>query len=220
MNKNVKIFILSFIFAFALWLYINLNLSYSLDVSIPIEIQSTKSQALTDEIPQEIDVKVKGKGWDLLNLLISKNLVYNLDISRLKKDTKIITGQFVNERLNLQQNVSILEINPDTLNINFDRVFEKLVPVKNNIIVNLNEGYGIVGKANLNPDSVTIQGASNLINKIKFIPTETKVFNNVNSDITGIVNIKDTLSNLIKIDQKQINFKYFIHLSAEKIWMK
>ncbi len=216
MEKNIKILILSFLFAFALWLYINLNLSYSLDISIPVEIQSTKAQALTEEIPNTIDIKVKGKGWDLLSILISKNLIYNLDISKLKKDSKIITEQFVNERLNLQQNVSILEINPDTININFDKVFEKLVPVRNNITVNLKEGYGIIGQPILSPDSVRIQGAANLLNKIKFISTESKVINNVNTDISGVVNIKDTLANLIKVSPFQIGYKYNVQLSAEK----
>lgn len=216
MNKNLRIFITAFIFAAALWLYINLNLSYSLDITIPVEIQTTKTQALTEDIPNKIEVKVKGKGWDLLNILISKNLKYNLDISKLKKDSKIITGQFINERLNLQQNVSILEINPDTININFDKVYEKLVPVRNNITLNLKEGYTVVGNPVLIPDSVLIQGTSFLLNKIKNIPTEYKVINNVNSDVSGVINIKDTLSNVIKVDQKQVNFRYKVQLSAEK----
>jgi len=216
MKKNLKILLFSCIFALALWLYINLNLSYSLDLSIPVEIQSAKSQALSEEIPASIDVTVKGKGWDLLNLLISKNLKYSLDISRLKKDSRIITEQFVNERLNLQPNVSVLKITPDTININFDKVSDKFVPVKNNIIVNLKDGYSIVGNPILNPDSVRIQGSSALINKIKFIPTETKIFNNINSNLSGIINIKDTLVNITKIAPKEINFTYNIQLSAEK----
>lgn len=216
MKRNIKILAFSFIFAFALWLYIELNLSFSLDISIPVEVQSAKSQALAEEIPGAIEVKVKGKGWDLLNILISKNLIYNLDISKLKKDSKIITRQFIADRLNLQPNVSILEINPDTINVNFDKVSDKMVPVKNNIIVNPKDGYMIVGKPQLIPDSVEIQGASFLISKIKFLPTEQKIFNNVNSDIEGNINLKDTLSNLIDVVTRQVGFKYNIQLSAEK----
>lgn len=216
MGKNIKILIFSFVFALALWFYIELNLSYSLDISVPVEVQSSKSQALSEEIPNSIDVRVKGKGWDLLNLLISKNLKYNLDISKLKKDSRIITSQFITERLNLQPNVSILEINPDTININFDKVSSKLIPVKNNIVVNLKDGYKIVGEPVLNPDSIEVQGASFLINKIRAIPTEVKIFNNVNSNIEGVANIKDTLSNLISVSAKQISFRYNVQLSAEK----
>jgi len=216
MKKNLKILLFSFIFALALWLYINLNLSYSLDLSIPVEVQSTKSQALSEEIPASIDVTVNGKGWDLLNILISKDLKYSLDISKLKKDSRIITEQLVNERLNLQPNVSVLKITPDTIVINFDKVSEKLVPIKNNIVVNLKDGYSIVGNPFFTPDSVRIQGSSALINKIKFIPTETRIFNNVNSNLSGIINIKDTLANITKIEPRQINYNYNVQLSAEK----
>ena len=216
MNKNLKILIFSFIFALALWLYIELNLSYSLDIAIPVEVQTSKSQALSEEIPSTIDVRVKGKGWDLLNMLISKNIKYNIDITKMKRDTRIATQQFVDERLNIQPSVSILGINPDTININFDNVSTKVVPVRDNIVMNLKEGYVIVGNPELNPDSVDVQGAGYLINKIKYIPSEVSVFNNVNSDIEGFVNLKDTLSNLVNISTKRVNFRYNVQLSAEK----
>lgn len=216
MNRNIKTFLLSLIFASALWVYIILNSSYSLDVSIPLELQSNKSQALIEEIPNSLEVKVKGKGWDLISILFTGNLKYNLDITKIKKDSKIPTGQFVSDRLNIPQNVSILEINPDTISINFDKLFEKLVPVKNNLELSLKEGFIIIGDPELTPDSIKVQGAAYLLNKLKWIPTEKKIINNVNSDISGSVNIKDTLSNLIKFDQKIVSYKYKVQLSAEK----
>jgi len=197
-------------------MYINLNLSYSLDLVIPVEVQSSKSQALSEEIPNSIDVTVKGRGWDLLSIMLAKNLKYSLDISKIKKDTKIITEQFVNERLNLQSSVSVQKINPDTINISFDKISEKYIPVRNNIIVKLNEGFSIIGKPILTPDSVKIIGSSYLINKIKSIPTEVEIFKNVNSDFSGIINLKDTLSNIVRIEPNEIKFSYNVQLSAEK----
>ena len=159
---------------------------------------------------------MRGKGWDLFSLLISKDLKYSLDISKRKKDTRIISEQFVNERLNLQPNLSVIKINPDTISISFDKVSGKTIPVKNNIVVNLREGYSIIGDPVLTPDSVSITGSSYLVNKIKSIQTESKYFNNVNSDIAGIIKLKDTLSNIVKIDSSQISFYYKVELSAEK----
>ncbi len=218
MKKDIKIILFSLLFAFALWFYINLNQSYSLDLSIPLEVQSSRTQALSEEIPSAIDITVKGKGWELLNLMVTKDLKYNLDISKLKKDSRIITEQFVSERLNLNPDISVLKINPDTININFDKLSEKLVPVKNNIVVNLKDGYSIIGKPILTPDSIMIQGSSYLLNKVKSIPTQYKVFSNVNDNLRGVVEIKDTLMNLIKIEPKLINFEYMIQLSAEKMF--
>lgn len=216
MNKNVGIVIVSFLFALILWLYLNLNQSFSLDLSIPVIINSSKTQALAEEIPNNIDVKIRGKGWDLLNILISQDLVYDLDISKMKKDSKIITEQFVNERLKLQTDITVVDINPDTIDINFDKVSEKKVPVRNNIVVNLRDGYRIIGDPALDPDSVSIKGASYLLNKIKYIPTVTKVFNNVNSDISGTITLKDTLQNLLKVEKSSVDFFIKVQLSAEK----
>ncbi|MBS1519261.1 MAG: hypothetical protein JSS91_14345 [Bacteroidetes bacterium] len=216
MGKNIGIIILSFFFALILWLYINLNQSYSLDLSIPVNINSSKSQALAEEIPNSIDVKINGRGWDLINILISKNLEYDIDITKMKKDTRIITEQFVNERLKLQSNISVISINPDTIQISFDKVSEKKVPVRNNVALNLKEGYSIIGDPVLTPDSVTIQGASNLINKIKFIPTESKILSNINSDVRGEIKLKDTLQNLLKTDISKVNYYFQVQLLAEK----
>jgi len=216
MKKNIGIIIIAFLFALILWMYINLNQSFSIDLSIPVNITSSKSQALAEEIPNSIDVKLRGKGWSLMNILISEDLAYDIDITKIKRDTRIITEQYVNERLKLQSDISVLEINPDTIQISFDKVSEKRVPVRNNIIVNLKEGYSIVGKPELNPDSVSIQGASYVLNKIKYIPTQTKVFNNVNSDLSGVISLKDTLHNLLKIENSAIEYFFKVQLSAEK----
>lgn len=216
MNKNLKIFVISFIFALSLWIYINLNLSYSLDLSIPVEIKSSTSQALTEEIPNSIDITVKGKGWELLSIMISKDIKYSLDVSKYKKDSKINTAQFVNERMDLHSNVSVMKINPDTITISFDKISEKIIPVKNRISVIPKEGYSIVGKPLLNPDSVKIKGSAYILSKIKSVATEDLIFDNVNTDLSGSVKIKDTLQNIIKIDPKILNYSYRVELSAEK----
>ncbi len=216
MKKQLPILITAFVFAVALWLYVSLSLSYSLDLSIPLEIKTGKSQAITEDIPSTIDLTVKGKGWDLLSVLISKDLKYSLDLSKLRRDSKISTEQFISERLNLNPELSLVSINPDTINIEFDKILEKTVPIKNNIKVNLREGYGIVGKPKLTPDSVTISGSANIVSKIKFIPTEYRLFENVNNPISGTIALKDTLSNVLKSDVKFVDFEYSIQLSAEK----
>ncbi|MBV6479420.1 MAG: hypothetical protein HGGPFJEG_02193 [Ignavibacteria bacterium] len=191
-------------------------MSYSVDLSIPVEIKTSSTQALTDELPSSIDVTVRGKGWELIGMLISKNTKYTLDISKYKKDSKILTENFVSDKINLNPNVSVLNITPDTINISFDKISEKLVPVRNRITVKPKDGYGIAGKPVLKPDSVKVRGSSYILNKIKFISTEDLVFNDVNSELSGKVRIMDTLSNIISIEPKILDFSYSVQLTAEK----
>jgi YbbR domain-containing protein len=216
MRKNIFIYISSLIFAIILWMYINLNLVYNISVSIPLDIKLSKVQAIASDLPNSVDVSIKGKGWDLLGVILSKNLKLNIDLTNYKKDTKINIAQSVNELLSLSSNVLILSVNPDIVEINFDNITSKMVKVKNLLNVVPKDGFIIIGNPKVTPDSVKISGAISVIGKIKFLPTEQISVLNVNSGFTKTVNIFDTLNNIVKIEPKTVTVTYDIELSAEK----
>lgn len=199
-----------------LWLYLSLNLSYTINLSVPLEINLTKSQALASTVPSSIDVTIKGKGWDLVALLVSENLTYYLDLTGIKKDVRVNTFQAISERLDVPHDVIILNTYPDTISISFDKVSERRVQVKNNVNVILNDGYKIVGKPIITPEYVNITGAKSILMKIKFIPTESVTYENINSDFSKIVKLSDTLNNIISVEPKKVRIEYKVELSADK----
>lgn len=216
MKKNIFIYISSLFFAIILWMYINLNLVYTISVSIPLDIKLSKVQAIASDLPNSVDVSIKGKGWDLLGVMLSKNMKLNIDLTNYKKDTKLNIAQSVNELLSLSSNVLILSVNPDVVEINFDNITSKMIKVKNLLNVVPKDGYIIIGTPKVNPDSVKISGAISVIGKIKFLPTEQINILNVNSGFTKTINILDTLNNIVKIEPKTVTITYDIELSAEK----
>jgi YbbR domain-containing protein len=88
--------------------------------------------------------------------------------------------------------------------------------VKNNVNIILKEGYKIIGKPKLTPESVRVTGAKSVLSKIKFIPTEPLTIENVNSNISRIISLSDTLGNIINVIPKEVKIEYKIELSAEK----
>jgi YbbR domain-containing protein len=218
MRKNLFIYISSLFFAIVLWVYINLNLVYNISISVPIDIKLSKVQAIASDLPSSVDVSVKGKGWDLLGVMLSKSIRLNLDLTNYKKDTKINVAQSINELLSQSSNVLVLSVSPDVVEINFDNITSKMVKVKNMVNVVPKNGYIIIGSPRLTPDSVKISGAISVIGKLKFFPTETVNILNVNSGFTRSVNIFDTLNNIIKIEPKTITVTYDVQLSAEKTY--
>lgn len=216
MKKNIYIYISSLVFAIVLWVYINLNLVYTISVAIPLDIKLSKTQALANDLPNNVDVSIKGKGWDLLGIVLSKDIALNLDFTSYKKDVKINISQSVNDLLSLSSNVSILSVNPDFIEINFDNITSKMVKVKNMVNVVTKDGYLIIGTPKITPDSVKVSGAMSIIGKIKFLPTETLNIENINSGFTKTIKIYDTLNNIIKIEPRTVTITYNIELSAEK----
>jgi len=216
MKKNFLIYLSILFFAVILWLYLSLNLSYTINLSVPLEINLTKSQALASTVPSSIDVTIKGKGWDLVTLIVSENLTYYLDLTGIKRDVRVNTFKAISERLNIPHDLIILNTYPDTISISFDKVSERKVQVKNNVNVILKDGYKIVGKPIITPKYVKITGAKSILSKIKFIPTESVTFENINSDISRIVKLSDTLKNIIRFEPKKVKIEYKVELSADK----
>jgi YbbR domain-containing protein len=214
--KNPRILLLSVFFAIILWIYLNLSYTYSIEVQVPLEVNYSKSEAVADQLPSNLDVTVNGKGWDLLNIVLFKKLQYKLDLSKFKSESKIVTNQSIPERINLPSNITITKIEPEELDINIDRYSEKYVRLKSNLVIKTKDNYKLVGSIKLSPDSVKIIGANSVLNKIKFVPTELKVIEDVNSNMSGLINVKDTLGNLIRIEPRSIKYSFSVELSADK----
>lgn len=216
MRKNIFIIVNTFIFSVLLWIYVNLNLTYSYELSVPLSVRSAKSQGVSNEIPSSLDVVLKGKGWNLLKIILTKNIGYYLDLTMYKKDTKVDLMQNVNEALNLPPDVYVQNVNPGYIDVMFDNVITKLVKVKNNTSVIPKEGFTVIGNVLLKPDSVKLTGASSLLSKVKFVQTEYVVFKDVSTNINRIVKLMDSLGNQIKVEPTEINVSYLVELSAEK----
>ncbi len=216
MNKNIRLYSFSFVFALILWLYLKFNLTYNVEISIPIDVEVGKNQALSENLPEEIDVVVSGKGWDLLNLMISKEDNFTIDLSDVKSDTKINTREVLSDRMDIPSNISLVSVQPETISISFEKVSKKYVKVINNVKLELADDYEIIGEPQILPDSVLITGASSIINNIKFLPTQYKLIKDVKGNITETVSIKDTLSNLIKVEPTMVSVSFNVDLLAEK----
>ncbi len=225
MRKNVFIAANTFLFAILIWLYINFNLTYNYVLAVPLEVKSSKMQAISNELPLNLEVTLKGKGWDLLSVILKNNIIYTIDISGYKKDTKIdlvqlfqATKSSSSEVVNLPSSISVQSIVPDNLDVSFDNTIKKSVKIKNNADISTKEGYILIGLLRIVPDSVKVTGSTSIVSKIKYLPTEHMNFTGVSSSFTKEVKLLDTLSNLVKVEPKFVTIFYRVELSAEKIF--
>ena len=216
MRKKIFLVIYSFLFSIFLWLSVTLNFTYSINLSIPLEVSLKENQALAEDLPNEIGIVARGRGWDLLVMWFSKNMAYNLDLSTVKRNLKLSIMQTLGDKIDLPASVSIINAYPDTLNIEFDNISSKYVKVKNNVTVSMKEGYEVIGFPKITPDSVKITGASSVILKIKNFPTEKRSIKNINSDISIDVALSDSLLNIVKVEPKSVRIYYQVELAAEK----
>lgn len=209
--------IASFFLSAVLWLSLNLNQVYEIEKSVPIRMNINSPYSVSGNIPLSLDVKFRGVGWNLIRLFTSLNLEFNYDITARKKEQFfILTKEYLNNNMGLSQNLNIISVYPETLFVKIEDYEEKYTAILPRLSVNCMDGYQVVGKPVLEPDTIKIGGAVDLLKHIRFLYTKEHIFENVNSDILTNISISDSLSNLIKFSQNEVKLKVFVELTAEK----
>jgi len=216
MRKNFLLIFISFLFAVLLWLYINLSLTYTINKVVRLDFKVNKNQAIASELPDSVELVLRGKGWDLFLLYLKGKSDFSIDLTSYRKDTKLNLLQNLQDNGELPSSVSILNVSPQFVDLVFDNINSRKVPVKNNVRVVPKDGYIIIGSPLIQPDSVKITGALSVINKIRTLGTESLNIENVSSDFSKEVKVIDTSNRNIKIEPDKVTISFKIELAAEK----
>jgi YbbR domain-containing protein len=211
------IIIVSLILSALLWVSLSLNQTYEIDKTIPVKINIIKPYAVSGNIPLHLDVKFRGVGWSLLRLFTSLNPEFNYNVMpRFDEKSIILTKQYLNDNLGLPQNLIIAEVYPESLSVIVDKYEEKYVKLLPKVKIDCRNGYQVVGKPMLEPDSVKIGGSGKILNSVKFLYTQEISVANVNSSLFMEVNVTDSLSNIIWKSENLAKLTVDVELSAER----
>lgn len=152
---------------------------------------------------KKIDIVLKTSGFNLLRYsLINKNI--DIDLKRLQKKGKkyyyLTNSNLSSLQDQLKIDETILRIYPDTIFFDFGKLNSKEISIKPNIDINYKPGYGLVGKLDISPKKVIINGSNDQINKVNFIETEKLELKNVIKDFEYKLKLE------IPKDYHKINF--------------
>jgi len=200
-----------------LWLSLNLNQTYEIEKTIPIKFNINKPFAVSGNIPVYLDVKFRGVGWNLIRLFTSFDLEFTYDVNAKKRDQfMIITKDYLDNNMGLTRNLQISSVYPETLYVNIENYEEKYVKLYPKLFINCMEGYQVVGKPVIEPDSLKIGGAFDILKSLNHLNTKTLVFDNVNASISRNITLSDSLTNILWLSQNEFKLKINIEPVADK----
>jgi len=193
-----------------------MNQTYEVQRNIPVHFNIEKPFAVSNPVPVSLDVKLKGAGWNLLRLFTSMNIDFVYDVNVNSGQNVVLTRQYLTDNLGLGQNFVISSVRPESLFVNIGKYEEKYVKIAPRIYVGCIEGYQTVGRPVFTPDSIKIGGASEILRGLNQIYTQDLIFKNVNSSITEMVSLSDSLSNIIWRSQDNVGIFVKVELTADK----
>lgn len=217
MRFKYHIFAASFIVSLILWISLNLNLSYEIERTVPVRVNVNRPFAVANELPLELDVKIKGRGWTLLRLFTSFNLNFNYDVYVTKNEQiTILTKQYLNDNSASGQNLTVTYVKPESLFVKIGRYEEKYVKVIPRVYVDCKDGYQTVGYPAAEPDSIKIGGASQILDSLKYVYTRDLIYKNAGSPINDEVALTDSLSNIVWRSVDKVILTINVELKADK----
>lgn len=213
------ILLASFLLSAVLWFSLNLNQTYEIQKTVPVKININRPFAVSGNIPLNLEVKFRGIGWDLIRLFTSLNLEFTYEINAKKKEQFIVLSkEYLLNNLFMSKDLQIISVFPETLHVKVENYEEKYVKLNPKLTINCKEGYQVVGKPELNPDSIKIGGAFDILHGMEYFNTRNIVFDNVNAGIYRKIFISDSLSNILNFSQQEIDLKVNIEPTAEKFF--
>ncbi len=172
MKKKVPIIILSVIIALIFWFSVTLSGEYYTVVEVPVRLVSfERNHGAAVNFPENLTVKVKGKGWNLLNLYTGRDLQFNISMSGIVGKKTIRPVENLSENGWLTGNLQILDIQPSSFEITTELLKKIKVPVKVQTDVTFKDGYGLARRPKVTPDSVTVIGTPSLLANLKSLRT-------------------------------------------------
>ncbi len=202
-REKVIVFIAAYIMAISLWFIVNLSGSYSITLNIPIEPGNIPDDmALTESLPEFVQVGLSGEGWQLLSLYNDPpTVVINIE------DKEINLFDQVRQRLSYLQDIDVAKVQPLILSVNMEPRISKKVPIRLNTMLSFKNRYGLVGKPNLIPDSITISGAESEVGNItEWVVKDTLKMEDVRNDISAIFPLENA-DGVITLSRNKITFK-------------
>ncbi len=174
-----------------LWLHASTDKLYEYTFNYNLKMVNLSSGLiLAEPLPASVQVKIYGKGKELLKLPLSKERTLKIDAQRFS------AGEFElplrKEMISVPEglNLSVIEISsPKALMINLQKIEEKKVPVISQLRFFPQEGYFQKGKVKFTPEEIKITGPEENVDKTSYILSQEKEFQDLKRSLSGTIDL-------------------------------
>ena len=215
-GQKVLVFLFFVALSALIWFFNALGKDYSTYISFPVRyINFPSGKVLMNDVPGRLLLKVNAKGNTIFKYQMRSNInpvVFDVQSFAPKELSEANQGKFyvltslARERLQgqLNQEIQITDIEPDTLFFEFASTESKRVPVSENVSVSLEKQYMQKGNIQVKPDSVTITGPNTIIDSVNSVSTKPYQLKNIDNSISKSVDLQKIRNVEYSTDEVQI----------------
>lgn len=173
-----------------LWASVSLSDLYITTIKVPVKYTDLpKNYAVGFTSIYEIEMQVKGKGWELAKLLLGPQESFEISVHKRTGRRKYDLNDLVKTNTWLTSNFQVLEMSPSQIEFEVEKIGARTVKLIKNFKIEFKPGYGPSSEIKIVPDEIEIYGAANVLQKIDSIKTEAKEIKDVSENVSLELNI-------------------------------
>lgn len=198
-GKKINTFLIFFLISFVVWILVKLSNTYTDTIKMKVQYTNlAEDKILLGNQPAIIEAQVKTTGFRMLTQKIFKKTI-EVDLKKINKTSNefyVLTNDAIDKHL--YQETEILKVAPDTLFLTLGKNKTKEIPVYHQLSLGFQKGYNLYDSLRLEPNTITVSGPEDLVDKLELVYTEIKELKKINKDINLSVKIlkNDSLQKL------------------------
>lgn len=153
--------------AFIFWLITKLSYNYQDVAIVKLEYEMPEDKAFTYPPVEQLEVTVRGTGWELLRLAFgTKDRVLTVPVAQ--NDTRVVSTSSWNSRISrVLSKITPLTVQPETIRLQTEPIARKTVPIILDEQARLAPLHRFVDSIQIEPKTVEISGPASVVRKIK-----------------------------------------------------
>lgn len=218
-KHSLGIIAIAVILGSLLWGYVSLSGEYEADLQVLLNVEPPPNQALISTIPNELTVRVRTTGLQLVNLkYLSTTPQCYIDLGLIRPSSDAmytVDRDDIIRAISLPGAIQIVSLQPTTLSIATGDVFTKTVPVSLRMNVSCREGFVLVGDPMIEPTMIEIRGTKSVVESIERWPTERLALDDLFETRSATIRLSDSLMMLLRVNPGEIKATFNVQQLAE-----
>jgi hypothetical protein len=190
-NRRVSTFLGCLVLAAGFWFLNMLTKSYTTTMRVPIRYEHPPGDRLIAvELPDSAEAEIRANGFTLLAFRLWRQpgaITLDLREARSIKGTAdyvlAVNRQNESSARQLGRGLRLLRLRPDTIVLSYSGKITKRVPIRPKVLVTCAPSFRLGDSILTNPAFVDITGAEAILQKIEFVETESRTYQDLDHDV-------------------------------------
>lgn len=186
-RRKILVFFICIIISTLFWFLVVLSKDYNDHIVLPVNyVNIPKGKVIVNNLPNKVTVELRSFGFNLLKFrMFNPEDELLIDVEQQIRIKDATTGYIVtNSRLDrfasqMNGNIQLIRINPDTIFFHFDERKLTEVPVVADIDLDFADQFDLSGEIRIKPNKVRLIGGSKWLDTITSIKTEKLVLHDL-----------------------------------------